>query len=194
MKNKIMGAFIFGIGAAIGSIVTWKLLDTKYEQRTQEEIDSVKEAFSKRAKSKKEDAEPCVERENDTATPNKTDMRNYHDILVNNGYVVSSYGDEKKEDVEKPYVIPPEEFGELDEYEMISLNYYEDGVLTDDRDELIEDVEEIVGFESLSHFGEYEDDSVFVRNDRLKADYEILRDERTYVEVMKERPHRTEVL
>ena len=30
-------------------------------------------------------------------------------------------------------------------------------------------MDEIVGKESLNHFGEYEDDSVFVRNDRLSA-------------------------
>ena len=40
--------------------------------------------------------------------------------------------------------------------------------------------DDVVGMESLTHFGEYEDDSVFVRNDRLKCDYEILMDERTY--------------
>ena len=49
--------------------------------------------------------------------------------------------------------------------------------------------EESVGKESLTHFGEYEDDSVFVRNDNLKADYEILADKRTYAELLKEKPY-----
>ena len=63
---------------------------------------------------------------------------------------------------DKPYVISPEEFGEYEEYEKISLTYYGDQVLADENDELVEDVEGAVGFESLTHFGEYEDDSVFV--------------------------------
>ena len=54
------------------------------------------------------------------------------------------------------------------------MNYYEDGVLADDWDEPIEDIDKVVGKDSLTHFGEYEDDSVYVRNDRLKCEYEIL--------------------
>ena len=43
--------------------------------------------------------------------------------------------------------------------------------------------DEIVGLDSLTHFGEYEDDSVFVRNDVMKCDYEILLDHRNYKDV-----------
>ena len=39
---------IFFLGAGVGSLVTWKIVKTKYEQIAQEEIDSVKEVFSKR--------------------------------------------------------------------------------------------------------------------------------------------------
>ena len=92
----------------------------------------------------------------------------------------------------KPYVIPPDEFDELDGYEVISLTYYADGVLTDDYNEPVEDVENTVGSDSLTHFGEYEDDSVFVRNDNLKVDYEILADMRKYSDVVKIDPHRAE--
>ena len=56
-------------------------------------------------------------------------------------------------------------------------------VLADDMDELVDDIEDVVGFESLNHFGEYEEDAVHVRNDRLKADYEILVDTGNYNEV-----------
>ena len=96
----------------------------------------------------------------------------------------------KEEGVERPYVIKPEEFGEFEEYETISLTYYADQVLADDNNEPVEDVEETVGFASLGHFGEYEDDSVFVRNDRLKCDYEILLDSRNYADVRKAMPRK----
>lgn len=93
----------------------------------------------------------------------------------------------------KPYVISPDEFGEFEDYDTISLTYYADQVLVDDGGDKIEDVDDVVGMESLTRFGEYEDDSVFVRNDRLRCDYEILMDERTYSEAQKERPHQREV-
>ena len=82
-----------------------------------------------------------------------------------------------------PYVIPPEEFGETD-YEIISLTYYADGILADDMDDIVDDVDDIVGADSLTHFGEYEEDSVFVRNDLREVDYEILRDPRKYSDVV----------
>ena len=80
-----------------------------------------------------------------------------------------------------------------EEHEQISLTYYADGVLADENDEVIEDVEDAVGIDSLNHFGEYEDDSVFVRNDARKCDYEILLDQRTYSEVVEDMPHQMEV-
>ena len=45
----------------------------------------------------------------------------------------------------------------------------------------------------MSHFGEYEDDSVFVRNDDRKCDYEILMDQRLYSDVIKGMPRQMEV-
>ena len=84
-----------------------------------------------------------------------------------------------------PYVIPPEEYGEIDGYDKESLTYYDgDGVLAYyATDEMVEDVEGLVGADSLGHFGEYEEDSVFVRNDALKTDFEILLDTSKYSEV-----------
>lgn len=167
--NKLV---IFTLGAAIGSVITWSVLKTKYEQLAQEEIDSVKETFSKRAK--------------------------YNDILEQEGYNRSSETEETKpvkveeKEVDGPYVIPPEEFGELDGYSTVSLTYYSNGTLTDDTDEPIDDIDEIVGLDSLDTFGEYEDDSVFVRNDSLKTDYEILYDQRSYLEVVNKSPQSTE--
>ena len=52
-----------------------------------------------------------------------------------------------------------------------------------------DEIEETIGKDSLTHFGEYEDDSVFVRNDRLKVDYEILMDQRGYADVLREKPY-----
>ena len=89
--------------------------------------------------------------------------------------------------MEKPYVISPEEYGERDGYDLYSYTYYADKVLADEYNEPIEDVDSIIGLESLKHFGEYGDDSVYVRNDELKADYEILLDDEKY-EVLFPRP------
>lgn len=185
MSNAVKYAFVFIGGAAIGSVVSWKLLKTRYERIAQEEIDSVKEVFSRRHE------ETAVEEEEEVETGNFSDyeaeVRAYNSAEVKKVKTV-----ERALADEKPYVIPPENFGEIDEYEKISLTYYSDRVLVDECDELVEDVEDTVGFDSLTHFGEYEDDSVYVRNDRLKCDYEILWSLKRYSEVVKEKPHRVE--
>lgn len=77
-------------------------------------------------------------------------------------------------------VISPRELNDSD-YETITLKYYDDDILTDDRDEIIEDPTGIVGDDFKKHFGEYEDDCVYVRNDNLDIDYEILLQGVTYI-------------
>lgn len=85
---------------------------------------------------------------------------------------------------EVPYVISPDEFGELEDYTKVSLTYFADGVLADECGEIVDDVEEIIG-DGLDHFGEYEDDSVFVRSDAKRCDYEILKDLRDFSDFKK---------
>lgn len=85
---------------------------------------------------------------------------------------------------EVPYIISPDEFGELEDYTKVSLTYFADGVLADECGEIVDDVEEIIG-DGLDHFGEYEDDSVFVRSDAKRCDYEILKDLRDFSDFKK---------
>ena len=175
MHNGIKFTFIFALGAAAGSAVTWHFLKTKYEQIAQEEIESVKEVFYERGlRAQMEPVEEAVPEE----------VKTEYNAIVNN-YV--SNDTEKKggsDDmyVDEPYVISPDEFGDIDLYETLTLTYYSDGVLADENDDPIEDISGIVPEDFDDHFGEYEEcaDSVFVRNDSLKCDYEILKDDATY--------------
>ena len=195
--NKTINFMTFVLGVAVGSVVTWRYVEKKYEQIAQDEIDSVKEVFSKRETEFTEDTEVQIKADNAKKKPSVIE---YAAWLRKRGYTnYSDMVDEKPEEVkeepmsvDKPYVIAPEEFGELDGYETISLIYYADQILADDNDVIVDDIEDVVGFDSLNSFGEYEDDSVFVRNDRLKCDYEILLDQRKYSDVIKRRPHEVE--
>lgn len=54
-------------------------------------------------------------------------------------------------------------------------------------------MKKLLGKIHLKHFGEYEDDSVYVRNDAKKCDYEILLDQRNYQEIFETQPHGTEM-
>lgn len=199
MSSKGLTFLAFIAGAGIGSVCTWQLLKRKYELIALEEIDSVKAAYATRETGKSLVEGFCdglkVAEDRTQKDEGDVDFKKYVSIIQKEGYTDYSRSVEEKKGeafVEKPYVISPEEFGEFEEYEKISLTYYADEVLADENDEEVDDVDEIVGEESLNHFGEYEDDSVFVRNDRLKCDYEILLDQRNYADVVKTIPHRVE--
>lgn len=196
MKNSV-GFLIFIAGAAVGSAATWYYAKKKYERIAQEEIDSVKERFTiVNNYVGPQDSDEAKAKELANKAKEKPSVADYAKQLSKEGYTNYSNADISKEDTdvkdrvdEVPFVIPPEEFGEIEEYDKISLTYFADGVLTDDEYEVIEDVERTVGSDAVNHFGEYEDDSVFVRNHRLKVDYEILLDQREYAEVISERPY-----
>ena len=169
MNSKFKCAIAFSLGAAVGAAVSWKILKPIYERLAMEKIDSVKEYYADRNVDKYEGPEDSDEAAYAEA------VKKYN----TESHVHASNKNEDRTD-SRPYVISPEEFAEIEDYETTSLYYFSDEVLAYLSGEVVEDVDEVVGTESLTHFGEYEDDSVFVRNDRLKTDFEILRDPTRY--------------
>lgn len=196
MKNF----FTFVTGLVIGSVVTYVIVKDKFEKIAQEEIDSVKEVFGRRVeKEADKKVEKIAEKEvkkirkeyneynnltkNYTSySKNETEENNEEEeeeeVCENDEDKVELFEVERASNSDRPYVIDPWDFGGEDGYDTITLNYYADGVLTDDDNNVIEDeeIDDIVGKDFAEHFGEYEKDCVCVRNDRLKTDYEICRD------------------
>ena len=194
MNSKV--GFIIGsvVGVGIGVAGTYSYFKDKYEKLAEEDFNS-RRVFDE--DKKEESVEPIVEKTADSRTVDKPSIAECAAILQREGYVNYSDMQNKKQKqeiaVDRPYVIQPSDFGEFDDYEKISLTYTADGVLLDDMNEIVDDIEETVGEDSLEHFGEYEDDSVYVRNDAKKCDYEILLDQRNYQEIFETHPHRTEM-
>ena len=180
-KTKYIATFLTGV--AVGVAASYTYFKNKYEQLVQEEIDSVKEAF---ARQQEEESEEVNEIKEYRRQIREAGYVNYHNM---SSTIIETDDEEVEPIMDKPYVIPPEEFGMKDDYELVSLTYYADAILADDQDMKIEDVENMVGFESLGTFGTYEDDCVHVRNDTQKTDYEILRALRDYSDVIKEKPY-----
>ena len=184
MMNGMTKLIIFAAGAVIGSAVTWKLVKDKYERIANEEIKSVKERYSKKT-AKDSDTD---ELDDVSLADTIKEVEEYLNKIDESGYSTENNkkGVAKSMKNDRPYIIAPEEFDDQPDYDAVSLTYYEDGVVTDMWDEKIDDdeVEDLVGKDALTHFGEYEEDSVFIRNDNLKTDYEILRDYRRYSDVV----------
>ncbi len=179
MSNTLSKFLIFTAGAAIGSVVTWKVVEHKCEQRAQKEIDDVRAYYDDKYSEQPKTEEAAEELEE------PDERKEYEEFVHNTGYANHSddkiYEKEDDYDMAEPYVIPPEEYDE-NGYETMSFRYYADGILVDETGTIVEDLDGTVGADFATHFGEYEDDSVFVRNDEMKVDFEILRDEGCYSE------------
>lgn len=189
MNKGLACVIAFSLGAAIGSVATWKVIKTKYEQIAREEIESVKEVYSEKEDSPViEELEEPVDLEAEAAEILKKEKEEYEDSVKREGYTDYSSitnpkaGDKEVTDVDEPYVISPDEFGDQG-YETEFLSYYADGVLADDADGTkIEDIDGTVGSDNLEKIGLHEPDLLHVRNDALETDYEISVDTRKYVD------------
>lgn len=199
MNCKFINVLMFTAGAAIGSVVTWKFVKNKYDRIVQEEVESVKETYYEMLAIRQNgDDDADVEEVKDEINEEKqheavtrinwSDYEDLEDEEDSEEYanLVSNYTNKEGGAVSmgtEPYVISPYDFGELDDYSEIELTYYEgDDTLEDDEGRIVSDREELIGPTALFTFGEYEDDAVFVRNERLRTDFQILKDYRSYAE------------
>lgn len=173
MNSKLSMAIAFVAGVAAGSLAMWKISDIKYkrlEAQVDEELASMKEYYTGRKQTEEEE-----KTEEETSEPefDDEDYDEYHRIVNESGYSNNMKGTVAP--IDAPYVISPEEAGEGG-YELRSLTFYSDGILVDDEDDdVIKDIDDLVGTDSLNHFGEYAHDVVYVRNEETKTDYEIIR-------------------
>ena len=192
--------------------------DNRMDEEVEKMYESIREEYGKNERNVEkhngnadddsdEDAEKLEKISSDIANrvkqaKEKPDMEN---LIKKNGYrnepepEDDDDEDEEEEDLddtESPFldeddiiIIAPEEFGEYHDYDREYLFYLRDKVLVDDQGNAIEDIDDLVGYDSLTQFGAYEDnnDHVYVRNLRLKTDYDIFRDTEHTFKNFKER-------
>ena len=176
--NNIKYALIFAAGAVLGAVSAVAMVKEKYESLAQIEIESIRRYYKEKLQKQEEKKEEKVEEP-------VSEVKEYEDIANNyKGDIVGDKPFVKKEDGEvidpydTPYIISVEEFGEEIEYDTMTLTYFEDKVLVDDVDDVIEDVDTVVGLENLKIFEEFPGcTTIYVRNDIWKTDFEIIKDD-----------------
>lgn len=185
MNNKVAIVGTFVLGAIAGACSSYIYLKKKFQLIADEEIESVKAAlianFEQQTNAKKTNEETIEETEEDLDSKyfeyQETDKKEYTNRINSNGYSPDHVKVRKT-----IYPIDPRDFGEIDDYEQVSLIYYADGVLCDEDNIPIENVEQKVGENFASHIGDYEEDSVIIQNDNLRVYYEIIADVRNYTD------------
>lgn len=198
--NFIKNTIIFLVGGAAGALLTYRMLEKRYEEREAEmiaelerETERIMEELSEAVDTKYQDPEDesyelevsiKAKIEEQKGEEYKKVTRRYtpYNTFSQSDVVI----DEKIKDV--PYIITEEQYNnELLYYDKVHLYYYEqDDALTDENEEIITNGYEIIGDDTLLHFGELSEDPdiVYARNESLSRDYEIIRLDKSYQETV----------
>lgn len=201
MVNKAVVSYI--LGAGVGSLVTFVATKKYYQKIANEEIASVKESVLKRnAKLYSVEPDEIEESETDEETIEK--MTNYSKIYQGGGEVdgilntlaEKEHPDDdekpKKKSRKAPRIIKAEDYDSYPEYRKLTVFYFVgDGIIADEDDET-----ELEGFgfyndlvgKCLEKYGFADNDEtvIFVRNEQIMADFEIMKNFGTFADVRKE--------
>lgn len=180
MNDKLSSVIIFCGGVLIGGLLTWDFFKTKYEKIADEEIASVKETFEHREPRPDKNYKVDESLKGNDAYINIIDSNSYRNYS-NTAIKTDKKGGTADMELKQPYVITPEQYEDNVDYTKVSLTWYNDEVLEDDWGNVL-DPDDVIGSDALKTFGQYEKDSVFVRDDEEQIDYEVLLDTRSYKE------------
>ena len=194
MSNFWKTSLTFITGAIVGGFVTKKYIEYKSQINDEIEYEEC------------ETHEDIAEEANDTSVENEktnneeirissVDDESYKKLLAELQYTVEKEADdfiermipkqEEVRDTSKPYNITPDEFEEIDEYDSDEYTYYADGYVTDSYGMPIsdEDIFNTIGEDFDTYFGSYDDDQIWIRNERLRMDFSVVRDIDRFVDV-----------
>lgn len=194
MSNFWKTSLAFVAGAIVGGFVTKKYIEYKSQINDEAEYEEY------------ETQEPITEEANDTSVENEETsndeikIRSVNDEAYKKLLADLQYSAEKEaedfiermiprqdevRDTSKPYNIAPDEFEEIDEYDSDEYTYYADGYVTDSYGMPIsdEDILNTIGEDFDTYFGSYDDDQIWIRNERLRMDFSVIRDVDRFVDV-----------
>jgi hypothetical protein len=196
---------IFGVGMGVGALITKITLENKYNEVMEEHMDEAAPARGQHVGRRPEhraDNPIILDRtrynriarrygSEEPIDPNDPDSDNLSNEREEDDYNKGESMSKKMNDLDgrqkEPYVINTEEYMEENEFDKASISYYEDDqVLCDENEEVMDDIEGTVGWDNLGRFGDGSDDPevVYVRNERLEIDFEVIRLSKSYAETV----------
>jgi len=185
LSPAVVGAVSFVLGAA----ATFKIAQRKYADLADSEIREAKAYYQKLEKESEERLEESVKERAaviiDTlgyaGEPAKVPTLDQMDESQRFLFLDTTWdfaAEVAKRSDDKPFIIHRDEFfGDEIDYVNASLVYYAaDGVLADDKDQVIDDIVEYIGSHDNLRFGygSQDDNIVYIRNHTLSLDMEIL--------------------
>lgn len=166
--NKNLLCFL--VGAVAGGLSSW-LYARKYFGDIVE--DTVRKCNAVEAEDQPKIGEKNKEAESETSKA-PVEPQKEGDGLVRYNKAIEENGYSDKSAKKGPYVIGQDEYRDGTMLTSVTWSYFEDGVVTDEYDNIVDDVEQAIGEDFVDAFGD--EDIAYVRNEDRKCDYEILRE------------------
>ena len=208
MQNHILfGLGGLLLGAALGSVVTWRVVKERYDSYAKAEIEEVRQFYKNKLNNERQKKAKKVEVEEDTPKPVKNSKdkivyekmaANYGDIeqtdplpqrnTVEEAMAIFNVSEDDPRIIERRtsmvYIISADEFSEeMPHYDKTTITYWDgDKTLADEQELPIPGVRETVGYHALDNFGWFSNDPnvVYVRNERFSLDLEVVRNPGRY--------------
>ena len=181
MKGFIKIGVAFIAGLAVGAVAFKKYVETKYDF-----IDDVEEDKTETPQIEEERSEDPVEEQQETI---EDISDRYEEILSEMMYKHEKECEEVKEmlgdhfisepfDPDKPYRISSDDYMSDGDYDGDEYTYFADGYLTDSTGIPMNDmdIERTVGIGFAEYFDDDSVDEIYIRNERLKMEFSIVRD------------------
>lgn len=185
---------LLGIGAAVGSAITALTLKNHYRRQADAEVEGMRQAYNVRlsemALRNRTKPMPDIQEVAEalsvkikTTEPDPAAMTNYREafereateeeianvILSNPGPVLEA--------------ITQDDFIEPNGYEKVNVIVYADGIAATEADDAILDVDDTIGVDAVPRMIRGNEEAIYIRNNDLMTDYEIVANENTYTEV-----------
>lgn len=180
MKQGLIGTLA---GLLVGFVVGALGAGVHYKKRSQKEIDSASEAFRKRLEELANEKEAAKKEEKKTETP-----ADIPEAKTENAKPEPTPEEKQRYEnltnLYKPFkadifTISPDTYQNGDPYMSHEYKMYADKTICEVTETGMEipltpdKVQETIGWEALDKFGEYEEDCVYVRNNKLHTEYAV---------------------
>jgi len=165
-------------GAALGSTVTFFAVRKHFSDKAEHDIQEIRNYYAQKK---------LPEQEAEASAPDESiseKVEQYIDILTSQNYVATAEDVKivvpETRNMPQIEVIDEDEYGNKEGYDAIlSYTYYTNGVLTDENNDPLsqESISNMVG---PDFYKKFVDDVLYIRNNEMKCDFEILLDETEY--------------
>ena len=177
MKNII---FFLG-GVVLGSVTTYLIVKDKYEEQMNSETEQIKTYYENKYKVEEEPEEEKKEEIVEERIVEEKDEPDYQGIIqgLNYNQFSTKVGDKP---AKRPYLISMDDYNTDTKYIKKIVSLFEDDEVCMDNDtkEVMDNVAKDIGIDNLEYIAQNGDSEIYVRNDQLGIDYNIVSEPGSY--------------